>query len=180
MNNVLIIGPHFVTKKYFDEKYVACIREGFAAGKNFTVYVPDSPFGLMTQQLLQQLCIESSSEDSFKRVIVFDTKTKDGRLDKRFELVHGYANPTARDTHAALSCRDEPICVLPSYQTIIGDEVVALLITTLMSDKAQFASALQEFVRESSLSGITEEAKRKLVVGLAHEVTNTIRAHKEM
>jgi hypothetical protein len=134
----------------------------------------------MVQQLLLQLCIESNFEDSFKRVTVFDTRTNDGRLDKRFTLKNGYDNDTARDTHAALSCRDEPICVLRSYQKIIGDEVVSLLITTLMSDQAPFASALQEFVRESSLSGITEEAKQKLVVGLVHDVRTAFHAHMEM
>ncbi len=180
MNSVLIIGPHWVSKKYFDEKYATSIRDGFAAGKNFTVYVPDSPFCHMVQTLLVQLCIESNTEDSFKRVTIFDTRDRDGRLDKKFTLRNGYDNDVARDTHAALSCKDEPICVLPNHQKFIGDEVVALLISTLMSDNAPFESALQEFVRESSSTGITKEAKEKLVVGLVHDVKNIIRAHKEM
>lgn len=94
MNDVLITGQQWVSQSYFDATHAADIREQFAAGKNFKLGAADNGIDIMAQRLLIQLCEETKSEESFKRVTIFDKKDKDGRLDKRFLLSNGYPRPS--------------------------------------------------------------------------------------
>lgn len=182
MNEVLITGQQWVSQSYFDATHAADIREQFAAGKNFKLGAADNGIDIMAQRLLIQLCEETKSEESFKRVTIFDKKDKDGRLDKRFLLSNGYPDYPARDTQMALQCKSEPICKLAQHGNGTSGAANPLLISSLMTSKS-FADALEEFagcVRNPlHYNEISPSVKNKLVVSLVHDVCNILRSHSE-
>lgn len=131
--SVLITGQQWVPLGYFQYYYETPIREAFAAGKNFRLGAAESGVDLFAQHLLKHLCIASKDEKSFQRVTIYNKDLKDGRIDKRFTLVNGYASYPDRDVQMAISASDRIVC-LAQWGGGVSGTLLPLLVMQIFKD----------------------------------------------
>lgn len=107
---VLITGPQWVPRGYFQRHYEHVIRQLYAEGALFRLGAAEG-IDAFAQELLAKLLVEGDAAD---RVTVYDKADKDGRKSPRFALVNGFASYPERDRAMARNC-STCVCVLPLY-----------------------------------------------------------------
>ncbi len=124
MTLILITGPQWVPRGFFEQFYEKQIRAEFAAGNSFRVGAA-SGVDEFAQELLADL-FATHAEAAFTRVVVFNKGGKDGRKSSKFLLVNGFASYPERD--AAMACGvDSVICTLPLFGGGVSGSVMPLL-----------------------------------------------------
>ncbi len=134
---ILITGPQWVPRGFFEKFYGDRIRAEFAAGNSFRVGAA-SGVDEFAQELLADL-FAMHGETDFTRVVVFNKGDKDGRKSSKFLLVNGFASYPERDAAMAHGVNDV-MCTLPLFGGGVSGSVVPLL--TALSPLETKAAAL--------------------------------------
>lgn len=124
---LLLCGPQWIPRDYFDGCDRIRIDAAFRAGARFCVGAAETGFDQYAQALLVQLCLDSRDESSFSRITVYNKGAKDGRLDARFQLANGYASYPARDKAMGMLC-DGYIATLPAYANGSGGSLLPVMV----------------------------------------------------
>lgn len=134
---ILITGPQWVNRGYFERFYEPDIRKEVDAGSSFILGAADG-IDAFAQELLAELCPE--------RVTVCNKGAKDGRKSPRMALHNGFASYPDRDMHMAKECTNV-ICVLPQFGCGTTGALLPLLLSRFGASGS--VNAITDFIRKS-------------------------------